>query len=308
MDAVGRRDRRLAIGVPEIIDWRGAGFRFSREPAETRPHSPELSGYLSTRSGPPTLTHLKSDRLLLFGGDSDEVIGSWSVYRALEWESQRDDRVFFLSEGRWFEIDAGFLSRIDARLKAIDPGGVTRPDFDPREWERDYNERLAAFAPGRLMLDRKFAYFEDEAGQVEICDVFSVERDFIHIKRDFDAEGLSHLFAQGAVSAELFSFSQAFRDRARSLLASKSELAGQIPIEKPEPRSFRIAFGIISDEPDRVPLQLPVFSRVHLAQIADLIERQGYLLTVFGIATRSGARPAGDMTEGERRKAAAVGT
>jgi uncharacterized protein (TIGR04141 family) len=304
--AIERGDRRLSLGVPEIIDWRSAGFRFSREPAETRHHSPELSAYLATRSAPPTLAHLKSDRLLLFGGDSDEVTGSWSVYRALEWESQRDDRVFFLSEGRWFEIDAGFLSRIDARLEAIDPDGVSRPDFDPREWERDYNERLAAFAPGRLMLDRKLAYFEDEAGQVEICDVFSVERDFIHIKRDFEAEGLSHLFAQGAVSAEFFSFSQAFRERTRTLLASQSELADQIPTGSPEPQSFRVAFGIISDEPDRVPLQLPVFSRVHLAQMADLIQRQGFRLTVFGIATRSGARPAGDMTEGERRMAAAA--
>jgi uncharacterized protein (TIGR04141 family) len=309
VEAIARRDRRLELGVPEIIDWRGAGFRFNREPEETRHPAPELSAYLLTRSRPPTLAHLHDDRLLLAGVDSDEIAGSWSVYAALEWESQREDRVFFLSEGRWFEIDADFLSRVDGRLGAIDHRGVTRPDFDPREWEQDYNERLAAFAPGRLMLDRRFAYFEDEAGQVEICDVFTAERDLIHIKRDFEAEGLSHLFAQGAVSAELFSFSQPFRERTRALLVSKSELADQIPIGTPAARSFRVAFGIISDEPDRVPLQLPVFSRVHLVQMADFIERQGFRLTVFGIATRLGARPVENgMTEPERRLTARTTT
>ena len=303
--AIGKRDRRLALGVPEIIDWQSSGFRFNREPKETRHAVPELSAYLATRDDDPTLDHLKSDRLLLIGVDSDEATGSWSVYRTLEWESLRDDRVFFLTEGRWFEIDAGFLSRIDARLDAIDRSGIARPDFDPREWERDYDERLAAFAPGRLMLDRSFAYFEDEAGKVEICDVFTLERDFVHIKRDFDAEGLSHLFAQGAVAGELFWFSSAFRERTRTLLAPRPELADQVPAGSPEPLSFRVAFGIISDDADRVPRRLPVFSRVHLAQMADLIERQGYRLTVFGIATRAGARPVEDLTERERREALA---
>lgn len=305
VEAIARGDRRLALGVPEIIDWRGAGFRFNREPEETRHATPDLSAYLLARSAPPTLAHLHDDRLLLAGVDSDEIAGSWSVYAALEWETQRGDRVFFLSEGRWFEIDADFLSRVDDRLSAIDHSGVARPDFDPREWERDYNERLARHAPGRLVLDRRFAYFEDEAGQVEICDVFTADRELIHIKRDFEAEGLSHLFAQGAVSAELFSYSPAFRERTRALLASKSELADLIPAGTLVGGSFRVAFGIISEAPDRVPLQLPVFSRVHLVQMADLIERQGFRLTVFGIATRVGARPAEDgMTEPERREAA----
>ena len=55
-----------------------------------------------------------------------------------------------------------------------------------------------------------------------------------------------------------------------------------------------MAFGIVSDEPDRVPADLPVFSRVHLAQMADMIERMNFRLTVFGISIRVGARPAAD--------------
>ena len=202
--------------------------------------------------------------------------------------------MYFLADGGWYEIDQDYLRSIDTRLASIDKDGIDRPDFDPREHEGDYNERLAKHAAGRAMLDVKFAYFPDEAGKVEICDVFTIEREFVHVKRDFEAGELSHLFAQGAVSAELFNYRAQFRDRLRELLADDPPLADVVPATTPEPRSFRVAFGIISEDPDRVPMDLPVFSRVHLAQMADLIERLNFRLTVFGIRSRAGARPAAD--------------
>lgn len=304
--AFERRDKKLALAVPEIVDWRAAGFRFSREAVETRHPFPDLADYLRTRKTPPDLKDLRRDRMTLLGADTDEVIGRWSVYGALEWEVPRDDRIFFLTDASWYEIDADYLKLVDGRLNAIDKTGLERPDFDPREHERDYNKRLAAHRSGRAFLDGKFAYFEDEAGQVEICDVFTGEREFVHVKRDFDADGLSHLFAQGSVSAELFSYRPAYRDRLRELLAAYPNLGDVVPSETPEPGSFRVCFGIISQQPERVPNDLPVFSRVHLTQMADLIERVGFRLTVFGIATRVGARPAADgPTEREARAARA---
>ncbi len=292
--ALERGDKRLAIGVPEIVDWRAAGFRFSREAEDTRHPFPELTDYLKTRARPPEIKDLRRDHLTLLGVDSAEVYGNWTVYRSLEWETQREDRVYFLADGGWYEIDQDYLRSIDTRLASIDKDGIDRPDFDPREHEGDYNERLAKHAAGRAMLDVKFAYFPDEAGKVEICDVFTIEREFVHVKRDFEAGELSHLFAQGAVSAELFNYRAQFRDRLRELLADDPPLADVVPATTPEPRSFRVAFGIISEDPDRVPMDLPVFSRVHLAQMADLIERLNFRLTVFGIRSRAGARPAAD--------------
>jgi uncharacterized protein (TIGR04141 family) len=127
----------------------------------------------------------------------------------------------------------------------------------------------------------------------------------VHVKRDFEAEALSHLFAQGAVSAELFTYRPQYRARLRELLTGAPAVAAVVPTDPPEPLFFRVAFGIISEEPDRVPTDLPVFSRVHLAQMADQIERMGFRLTVFGINTRVGARPTADgPTEGELKKAA----
>ena len=303
VEAIQRRDRHLSIGVPEIVDWHAAGFRYSREGHDVRHAIPVLADYLAVREQ-PELRDLRRDRLLLIGADSDQPIGSWPVYRTLEWATLREGRVYFLAAGSWYEIAADFLEQVDARLERIDRTGVERPDFDPREWEGDYNERLAQYRPGRALLDKKLAYFEDEAGRVEICDVFAPEGDFIHVKRDFEAAALSQLFAQGAVSAELFTSLPSYRETVRQLLGDHPTLAQMIPTGEPAPDSFRVAFGIITTQPDRVPLDLPVFSRVHLRQMADQIERQGFRLTVFGIATRGGAREPDDgPTESERRQA-----
>ena len=314
VEALAGGDKRLALGVPEIVDWRAAGFKFSREPDDTRHPFPDLADYLKTRQRPPEITDLRRDHLISMGVDSDEIYGNWPVYHALEWETQREDRVYFLADGGWYEIDADFLKRLDSRLNAIDKTGVQRPDFDPREHEADYNERLAKHAVGRALLDVQFAYFNDEAGKVEICDVFTIEREFVHVKRDFEADALSHLFAQGAVSADLFNYRPQYRERLRELLADYPALADVVPVAAPQPGSFRVAFGIISEQPDRVPMDLPVFSRVHLAQMADLIERLGFRITVFGINTRVGARPAADgptkreLSVLERRRAVEIQT
>lgn len=291
--ALALMDRKLDLAVPEIIEWRGAGFSFTGGARNERHAFPDLDAYLSLRDGPPSLADIRRERMTLHAADADTPIASWKIHQALEWDTRIGERVYFLAEGRWFEVAADFLARVDARLAEIDLEGVSGPDFDPREWEEDYNARLARHAPGRALLDAQFEYFEDESGKVEICDVLTAERDFVHVKRDFRTAAVSLQFAQGLVSADLFINRTQSRERLRDLLKERApDLVGVIPTGIPEPRSFRVAYGIITTEPERVPLDLPVFARIHLGQVADVIERLGMRITVFGIATTVGARPA----------------
>lgn len=59
---------------------------------------------------------------------------------------------------------------------------------------------------------------------------------------------------------------------------------------------------VLHDRSEEVPKSLPLFSSVHLARMADVIERLDYRLRVVGIQGRPGARPEdlGEIT-GERR-------
>jgi uncharacterized protein (TIGR04141 family) len=310
--ALATEHRRLDIAVPEIIDWSGAGFSFSREERGTRHAFPSLDDYRATLADAPTLIDVRRDRMTLHSADSDSPVGQWNIYRTLEWETNEGERVYFLAEGRWFEVAADFLARVDERIAAIDRTRVPGPDFDPREWEVDYNRRLAAYAPDRAFLDRKLAYFDDESGTVEICDVFTAQREFIHIKRDFRTEDVSQQLAQGSVSADLFTNRPEHRHRLREFLGTGTDLAAVVPDGILEHRQFGVAYGIITREPERVPEDLPVFARIHLSQIADLIERLGFRISVFGIPTTAGARPpdlgptSKEIAEERKRQAAAA--
>ena len=303
-EAVRRRDARLDLGVPEIVDWKAAGFRYSPEPAAVLHALPSLEDYLANREQ-PTVQNLRGDRLILVGSDSEAGERIWSIYKALEWEVQDGEKVFVLAEGKWWLVDSDYLAGIDARIGLINSDPIDVPFADPREWERDYSERVAAWRPGRFLLDRKLAKFEDESGTIEYCDVFTGDRQFMHLKPDKGSSALSHLFAQGLVAADLFRHSPPFRAALRDgFLASVPELAAKIPVDRPAPQDFEVVFLVVTDDRPWTAAALPVFSRIHLARMADSIERLDYRLRVFGSGKRVGARPPeAGPTEKERRDA-----
>lgn len=303
--AIERSDARLDLGVPEIVDWRAAGFRFSGEPETAQHPFPDLAAYLATKAGSPSIADLKRDRLVLVSGDIETPSTAWPVYKAFEWETIQDDRVFVLVDGRWWLIDADYLARVDARLALITTGGLAAPDADPREWEPDYTARLAQHRPDRAVLDTELAKFEGESGTIEYCDVFTGDRQLIHLKPAKSAGAVSHAFAQGAVSADLFRHSPPFRDGMRTLLRDqlgRADLADLIPPDRPNPNAFEVVYALLTDRPSPLIEHLPVFARIHLARIADLIERLDYRLRVVGIGYRENARgPEWGETINERR-------
>jgi uncharacterized protein (TIGR04141 family) len=313
--ASGVQDRRLSLAAPEIVDWRSAGFRYSVEPTEMRHAFPDLQDYLAARDGQaPALKELHRDQLWLYADEPDEVSGHWSIYHSLNWEVQRGDDVLVFTDGRWWRIDAQYRQRIDDRLRLIPPTQLERPPIDVIEHEVDYNLRLAGFRPNRAFLDRFNATFQGEAGTVEICDVFTGDRQFVHVKREAASQPLSHLFAQAAVSADLFRHLPEFRRQLRDHLAAKPSLRGLVPDGRPEPGAYEVVLAIVSPaSDDEVALELPFFSRNHLARIADGIERYDYRLSICAISERTNVRPVAagklyrDMDTAERRAALRMG-
>jgi uncharacterized protein (TIGR04141 family) len=214
-----------------------------------------------------------------------------------------------LADGRWWRIDGQYRARIDERLRQIAIADLERPPIDDVEHEVDYNFRLAGYRPNRAFLDRFTTRFEDEAGSVEICDVFTGQRQFIHVKRGTSSALLSHLFAQAAVSADLFRHDGEFRRQLRDRLSSHPALASLVGVGRPDASEWEVVLAIVSPAPDEdVALDLPFFARNHLARIADAIERYDYQLSICAIEERSGVRPADTgtlyrhMTTEERRR------
>jgi uncharacterized protein (TIGR04141 family) len=310
--AINSSSHAVSISVPEVISPANVlGFRFTGEPRETLHAFPLLDDYRASRQGAPiTLQHLKNHELRMTQADSEGRGGGWELYKSLFYEIERDEQVYVFAEGTWWVIARDYRDQIDRMLADVTLADVPFPDYDPAENEEDYNLRLAAAIPGAVALDQQMARFEGERGSVEPCDVFTSAGQLIHVKVGTGSKMLSHLFSQGAVSAELFRHHPPFRDQMRAALAAHAALLDLVPEGRPETRNYEVVFAITTRNPDVVPLRLPFFARANLYRMVQRIDREGFRVAVAGIRERPGARPAdaGPLiveVERARRQAAA---
>lgn len=284
----------LVLAAPQIIEYSASGFLANVEPAGTSPHPfPDLDAYLRSTRRPPTIDDLRSNHdLLLNAGEPFVVEHIWPIYSALVWEVVLDGQTYILSEGTWWQVDGQYLATLDGRLARIPEAELT--PFDPLEDEEDYNIRLASEGGTRAVLDRRLAYFEDEQGGVEPCDVLTEDREFIHVKRMTGSAAMSHLFGQSLVAARLFVSSDRFRDHLRGQLPASSSLRTLVPEGRPDSGEFKVVLGIIrrGDNDGHIALDLPFFSRNFLSFIATQIETIGYEFQIARIPVVVDARPA----------------
>ncbi len=120
---------------------------------------------------------------------------------------------------------------------------------------------------------------------MELCDLYTRQREFIHVKQYAGSAPLSHLFAQGVVSAELFLQEPEFRRRANTLLPRTHRL----PKTRPNPAQYRVVYGVISGSAN--PLRLPFFSRVTLRNAYRRLTGLGYTVVLAKIP-RQAVEPA----------------
>ncbi|MGH8638599.1 MAG: DUF6119 family protein, partial [Burkholderiales bacterium] len=302
------RDGSVRLAVPEIVDWDDtSGFTYTGVRDELFA-IPDLADYLRTRAEEPTVASVRRQELKLVAADEERVVATWSIYRSLLWETRRGDVVYAVMDGEWFAIAADYVARIDERLRNVSAPVFDVGAFDPLEHEVDYNQRLADAEPGRAMLDWQLARFESESGTIEMCDVFTDDRQLIHTKRSTAAKALSHLFAQGLTSADLLRNLPEFREQLRAALADQPELMALVPPERPTAGSFEVVFLIITPRPEDVPTALPFFSRSHLYRVLGELERLEVRVSVAGVPIRAGARPAAAGMPTHRPRRLAAGT
>ena len=115
------------------------------------------------------------------------------------------------------------------------------------------------------------------------CDLFNKKREMVHVKRYGGSGVLSHLFAQGATSAELLLFDTDFRTKVRGKLPAAYK--SLVPAGGFQPKGFEVVYGIIGRPGGSKPLSqlLPFFSRVTLRRAAQRLKGAGYGVSVAWI-------------------------
>src|SRR5260370_41653865 len=128
------------------------------------------------------------------------------------------------------------------------------------------------------LLDTKTARCRGTSTGIEVCDLLSDDGDLLHVKhRKGGSSSLSHLFAQGRMSAEALLRDEDFRRDARRLLRDiRHGWERRIPADKPDPGDYQVVFAILGAPVEHTGEDLPFFSQLNLVRTYEAVVALGY--------------------------------
>lgn len=271
-------DLRAYLAPPEIIDFDVVdGFLYSGERRNRDAPHPDLdlAEFLATIGrANATVENLKRQRVRAVDGAGAEF-DVWSAYDCVIYEFRDATRLFMLSEGQWFEVQDDFAAGVDADVAAVERIDLGWPAADDDEAERAYNARVVTSDPALGAFDRVEIRIPRQRTPIEACDVLG-DHALIHVKRRTSSGTLSHLFAQGRVSAEALRWVPEVREQMRAHLDSSHPLAASIPFDEPGQREWAVVFAVLAKNAAGLPGDLPFFSKLNLVRTARDIRRVGY--------------------------------
>ncbi len=281
------RERRLDnihLAPPEITDWMDHdGFHLSTVRDQEQPDpDPSIRKYLDSLRNAASLSFakLKRDHVEAVDAASGFARRRWTVYACLVYDTRVDGHLAVLSGGQWFRVSESLDEEIVGFVKGLPDTDLQLPDAPLRIEEDDYNA-LAAETIGAVCTHTELVRVKGR-DPVELCDLLTADRKFVHIKRRGASSTLSHLFAQGLISAELFLDDQPYRDAAAEVVAQLGGQANMLPTERPTPGDWEIAYVVITRgrRRDDSPYTLPFFSLANLASSAKRLQDRGLKVSV----------------------------
>lgn len=230
---------------------------------------------------------LKRHRIFLRKETADVPLGRWSVFKSLICEFPEGKDVFVLMNGEWYRIAKTFSQQVRNAIKKIAEVDVGLPPLGNCKTETEYLAAVGKAGGGLIVMDQKRAYCEDAGHYIEVCDVLTPKREFVHIKRkDGGSSDLSHLFFQGKNSAIALLRDEQYREQARKHLAGYGTTAvKRIPKDKPKAGSITVVYGIMGKIKGSVAESLPFFSQLSLMDAAKELAERGIEVRVCPISS-----------------------
>ena len=275
------------LAVPEMIDWESlAGFKY-RSPKKALLHDDiHALTFLSEVGNPDEIDEYalkKRYHITAIANDSEAVVKQWPVYRCFYCEVTDGPETFLLNNGRWFRIATDFVKRINDAVNQITDSDLELPPYQDKS-EPSYSRRVAETSAGILaLMDSKLVGSASLPNRIEFCDLYSAARHVVHLKRYSSSSALSHLFAQGVVSAKLFLNEIDFRRELNGILPLSHRLADADA--RPVASNYKIVFGIISKSKKK--LVLPFFSRVNLKNAHSSLRGMGFEVALCKIPSEA---------------------
>lgn len=291
----------LDLAPPELIEWeRVAGFQYHTE----RGHTPttrvelRLQDYITSLANKSMLDDITADKLrghyiwAIDGNGSDAT--KWSVWNCLFGQVEHAGDTYVMEDGDFYVVSTDFLTSLDSDVQSLPECTKDLPKWHPLDHEDAYNIKAANSSDHYLLLDRKTVRIGSHTNQVEICDILTDDAHLIHVKKKRDGSAsLSHLFAQGANSAELIITSPEFHELAKEKIEAQENIRrsdtgdqtfkGKFDVFAPAriaARDYEVVFAIFAKWQAAGFEQLPFFSKMTLRNAIDDIKRLGLRVSV----------------------------
>ena len=230
------------------------------------------------------VTALRGGRVCLM--DGGDVLGSAPADRWLEASVPMGTERYFLMDGDWFEIGADYVRASRDEIGRLFPAtpSVTLPPWSlaDHRTEYDYNTHVADGSCGRFLCLDKNRKVRNPLGArspLEICDLFPLGNELVHVKRAEGSAPLSHLFSQGLVAVQNLLYGPA---TVRSQFAAEVARLGRVLPDGFTPK--KVVFAILMDNGrELTPDTLFPFSQVTLAHTARILGTHNIAVEVIGI-------------------------
>lgn len=296
VDSVKVKSADIHITIPEVVKWDEIwGFSFTRCKSNIKPTIDPAIYLDNVDTATVNVDSLKRDKLFVFDVEENEF--EHKIYKSIYFEHKEGTKTYILFSGIWYEIDNVFIDRIDQILATIGTSSLPFPTVytweetkdgetkEKIESEGDYNKRTSD-SHGYHLLDKRLVKSNRTTTSIELCDLLTNDKEFIHVKhRKGGSAGLSHLFAQGHIAAEVMLGDRDFRKQARKELRKvKANLQNSISLDGFRSEDIEIVYLILGEDSSSLKKNLPFFSKVNLSKAYENLTQRGFKVSVAGVA------------------------
>lgn len=220
-------------------------------------------------------------RIKAKGDDEDEFSEKWRVYDCFVFETSLGAgaarKHYVLFSGDWYCVEKQFKKQIDDFFDATEK--VTIIGATTCRNEEALIADVHANRAELLKLDQeKINPAGVRYANLEPCDFFSGNKEFIHLKDGHSSGPISHLWSQGVVSAEALVSDAEFRKKLRAKVRGFGRgFEAHLPKsgEKLAREDYKVVFGIMRKPYADGTLGLPFFSKVSFQTAAVRIQQLG---------------------------------
>jgi uncharacterized protein (TIGR04141 family) len=236
-----------------------------------------------------TIDRLKSRNVSVRYTRSADFDGTWNVYQCLISEQRLNGQLYVLIEGRWFGVSDTLVGQVDRFLTSLPTKTLSIDNALSNEVEPAYNARMASIHPSDLLLlDAKIKRPGGASSGIEFCDLLAANGDIIHVKRKSRSSTLSHLFAQGSISATTFVSDGEYRDELRATIVGSVPVGDRAkwlalipdsstPVNK---QLYTICYVVLTKGSLAGIDWLPFFSKLNLMQHGKQLQTLGFTVSV----------------------------